>query len=74
MPAIKITKFLGSAPKIAEELLPDTAAQYAANCKFYSGNLHPYPRPVTTETLTRSGVIQTIYPMDDGSGGRCDIA
>jgi hypothetical protein len=32
--AIKITKFLGVAPKNASELLPDTAAQVARNCMF----------------------------------------
>ena len=46
MAALKITNFLGIAPKIASELLPDTAAQIAKNVKLYSGDLIPYPQAV----------------------------
>ena len=46
MPGIKFQKFLGKAPRIAPELLPDMAAQTATNVKLYSGNLIPYPQPV----------------------------
>lgn len=70
MAKIKISKFLGEAPRVAGELLPDTVAQYAMNCKLYSGNLLPFPLPVEAETVTRTGTIKAIYPMDDGSGGR----
>ena len=42
MAAIKITSFAGKAPVRASELLPDTAAQIAKNCKLVSGNLVPY--------------------------------
>lgn len=69
MPTIKLSKFLGEAPRVAGELLPDTVAQYAMNCKLYSGNLQAFPLPVNVETLTRSGTIKSIFPMDDGAGG-----
>lgn len=70
MTTLRLKKFLGEAPKLAEELLPDTVATTAVNCKIYSGNLLPFPLPVHTETVTKTGPIKTIYPMDDGSGGR----
>jgi hypothetical protein len=66
MAAIKITKFLGVAPKNAPELLPDTAAQIARNCKLYSGNLVPYPEPVAVSeagTLPVGESIRTIYGL-----------
>lgn len=69
MSTIKISKFLGEAPRVAGELLPDTVAQYAMNCKLYSGNLQAFPLPTNAETLTRSGTVQSIFPMDDGAGG-----
>jgi len=70
MTTLKLNKFLGEAPKLAQELLPDTVATTAVNCKIYSGNLIPFPIPVHTETVTKTGPITTIYPMDDGAGGR----
>lgn len=65
MPATKITKFLGIAPKVAPELLPDAAGQVAANVKLYSGDLIPYRAPKIVDTTYQSGEIQTIYPMRD---------
>lgn len=65
MTAIKITKFLGTAPKNASELLPDTAAQVARNCKLYSGDLLPYPAPVVVDNAGRTGAIKTLYGMRD---------
>jgi hypothetical protein len=63
--AIKITKFLGTAPKNASELLPDTAAQVARNCKLYSGDLIPYPQPVITDNSARTGIVRTLYALRD---------
>lgn len=63
MPAVKLQKFLGAAPKVAPELLPDTAAQVASNVKLYSGDLIPYRYPKVTSNTERSGTIMTIYPM-----------
>lgn len=67
---MKITKFLGIAPRLADELLPDTVAQVANNCKLYSGNLLPYPEPVVAydsgATLGALGV--TIHTIRGGEG------
>jgi len=41
MPAVKLQKFLGAAPKLAPEQLPDMAAQVAANTKLFSGDIIP---------------------------------
>lgn len=70
MATIKISKFLGEAPRVAGELLPDTVAQYAMNCKLYSGNLLPFPMPTNTETVTRAGTIKSMFPLRDGSNNR----
>lgn len=63
MAAIKIDKFLGIAPKISPELLPDTAAQVAHNCKLYSGDLIPYPQPKVVGSTNRSGVVKALYGL-----------
>jgi len=69
MTALKITNFLGIAPKIAPELLPDTAAQTAKNIKLVSGDLVPYPEIVIAGTTSRTGTIRTIYPLREPSTG-----
>lgn len=66
MSALKISKFLGEAPKLSGELLPDTVAQYAFNYKLYSGDLIPYRIPESVATLEKVGPIATIYPMLSG--------
>lgn len=63
MAGFKIISFLGKAPKTSSELLPDTAAQIAENCKLYSGDLIPYPRPVTVDNTGRTGAIKTLYAL-----------
>ena len=63
MSAIKITKFLGVAPKIAPELLPDSAAQVARNCKLYSGDLIPYPKPGLAANAGKTGKIRTLFGL-----------
>ena len=65
MPAIKITNFLGTYPKLSSELLPPTAAQIANNCKLYSGDLIPYPQPVVVDNASRTGVIKTLFALRD---------
>lgn len=65
MTALKVSKFLGKAPKISPELLPDAAAQIASNVKVYSGDLLPYRIPTIVGNVNRNGVIKTIYPMRD---------
>jgi len=63
MAAVKLEKFLGIAPKIASELLPNTAGQIANNCKLYSGDLIPYPAPVVVDNAERTGPIRTLYAL-----------
>lgn len=65
MAAVKIVKFLGEAPKIASELLPDSAAQVAFNVKLYSGDLIPYRLPYLADNVGRTGDIQTLYALRD---------
>jgi len=65
----KIQKFYGIAPKISDELLPDTVGQIADNLKTYSGDLIPYNKSSAQNVLAKTGTIKTIYPMDDGVGG-----
>jgi hypothetical protein len=67
MAAIKLSKFLGSAPKISPELLPDAAAQIAANAKVYSGDLIPYRIPKVVGSVARNGEVKAIYPMRDAN-------
>ena len=69
MPAVKITKFLGIAPKLSPELLPETVAQIAANVKLYSGDLIPVSLPTRKLTLAKGTGVKSIYPMNDGLGG-----
>ena len=63
MAGVKITNFLGKAPKISPELLPNTAAQIAENCKLYSGDLIPFPQPVVVDNTERTGTIKTLYAL-----------
>lgn len=65
MAGVKIEKFLGIAPKISSELLPNTAGQIAKNCKLYSGDLIPYPQPVVNDNTGRTGTIRTLYALRD---------
>jgi hypothetical protein len=68
MAGIKITRFLGTAPKRAQELLPDTAAQVARNCKLYSGDLLPYPNPVAVGATGDDGITKTLYALRNPDG------
>ena len=63
MAGVKIEKFLGIAPKITPELLPNTAGQIATNCKLYSGDLIPYPQPVVVDNTQRTGTIKTLFAL-----------
>jgi hypothetical protein len=65
MAAVKIIKFLGEAPKISPELLPDAAAQVAFNVKLYSGDLIPYRLPLLVDNVGRTGDIKTLYALRD---------
>ena len=65
MAGVKIVGFLGTAPKISPELLPNTAGQIANNCKLYSGDLIPYPQPVVRDNTGRTGAIKTLFALRD---------
>lgn len=65
MAGVKIVGFLGTAPKISPELLPNTAGQIATNCKLYSGDLIPYPQPVVVANTGRTGTIKTLFALRD---------
>lgn len=65
MAGIKIEKFLGIAPKISPELLPNAAGQIANNCKLYSGDLIPYPQPVVIDSTERTIAIKSLYILRD---------
>lgn len=67
--ALKIVRFLGEAPKISPELLPETVAQYAFNLDLSSGDLLPYRRNEEMATLDKVGTVKTIYPMTDPGTG-----
>ena len=69
MGAVKISKFLGEAPKISTELLPDGAAQLAYNTKLYSGDLIPYQEPVKVATASRTGEIKTLHALREIATG-----
>lgn len=66
MAGVKFERFLGKAPRIAPELLPDMAAQTATNVKLYSGNLIPYPQPVVVGNNGFTGIVpKTLYALYD---------
>lgn len=70
MAAIKIQRFLGEAPKISSELLPDSAAQLAFNTKLYSGDLIPYRIPTIAAETGLTGVLtKTIYGLRNPKNG-----
>jgi len=72
MAAIKLQKFLGAAPKISSELLPDGAAQIAYNLQLYSGDLIPYSEPAVTDSVPRLGTLQTLYGVRASTGASID--
>ena len=67
MASVKLTKFLGEAPKISSELLPDGVAQEAFNVKLYSGDLLPYRTPVDVDNTERSTEAKTLHALRDPS-------
>lgn len=69
MAGVKIIGFLGTAPKISPELLPNTAGQIATNCKLYSGDLIPYPQPTVVANTSRTGTIKTLFALRDPDTG-----
>jgi hypothetical protein len=60
-----IPSFRGEAPRLARELLPDNAASEAINCNLLTGNLKAFKQFSTTIGLANSGVVQTIFLLND---------
>jgi len=67
MTAISMQRFLGVAPKLSGELLPDSAAQVATNVKLYSGDLLPYNDSSVLESLSKTGTLKTLFALRDPS-------
>ena len=65
MAGIKITNFLGIAPKVSPELLGAQFAQTAVNLNPYSGDLIPYRVSKEADNTNRGAGVKTIYPMRD---------
>jgi hypothetical protein len=67
MVAIKIQRFLGAAPKVSPELLPDGAGQTAYNTKLFSGDLVPYPDAPVVDSTARIGEIKRLHALRNPS-------
>ena len=61
MGAITITRFGGAVPRTAARLLPDHAAQEAANCLMTSGELRPLNQPAVEANLATLGPLLSLY-------------
>ena len=57
MGSIVVKKFLGEAPRVAAEELPDGAGQVARNVKLHSGDLIPYKKPKFVQASNYAKVI-----------------
>lgn len=55
--------FRGEAPKFAPRQLPPGYAQLALRAKLYDGKMKPWFKMKEVATLTKSGEVQSIYPM-----------
>lgn len=58
-------QFAGELPKVEPRLLPSTHAYEATNCKFETGAITPFKKPILRSTLGSDA--QTIYRLEDGS-------
>lgn len=68
MASVKLSKFLGEAPKISSELLPDGVAQKAFNVKLYSGDLLPYRDPKVVDNTKRlDSTVKTLHALTNPS-------
>lgn len=65
MAGIKITNFLGIAPKNSPELLGPQFAQTAVNLNPYSGDIIPYHAAKEVGSTGRTSGVKSIYPMRD---------
>ena len=63
MGSIVIKKFLGEAPRVAEEELPDGAGQKAKNVKLHSGDLIPYKKPQFIQNSNAANAVKGLYKL-----------
>lgn len=63
MTIIKLSSFIGEAPRISPRLLPETSAQIASSVRLEDGELSAFRKPFLVEDLsaTATDVIKTIY-------------
>ncbi len=63
---INTTTFQGEYPRIANQLLPENAAQSAIDCRFLSGTLDSWhDKTLIADAICKMGTINTVYLMDD---------
>lgn len=64
---MKITfgPFGGVSPRTAPQFLEQNEAQIAQGVKLFSGELRPFYQEEESETLSKAGLIRTIYLYDD---------
>ena len=58
---LRLEKFIGIAPKLAESLLPENAATIASNCKTDSGALAPFNGMSAVAGVTLDGGAKSLY-------------
>jgi hypothetical protein len=61
MGAIRLTSFGGIVPRTSERLIPDNAAQIAANCRLSSGELRPFNKPASVYTSGKTGPLLSMF-------------
>lgn len=69
MALIKITAFNGTTPRTDSRLLDDNMAQVSINAKLQNGTLKPYKSTSQAATLSKSGVIKSIYRFGEAVVG-----
>lgn len=66
MAAIKISAFQGIKPKVSADLIGESDAQIADNCKLFSGELRSWYRPsvVATPSKAAQGTVKAFFGYD----------
>lgn len=60
-----VNSFRGEAPRVTPRALPDNAAQEALNASLLTGDLMAFKQFSTTLGLANSGIVQTIFLLND---------
>lgn len=69
MTILKTTGFNGISPRTDPRLLPDNAATVAVNTKLQNGTIKPYKGTTQVSTLSKAGVIKSIYRFGEAVVG-----